>query len=56
MLACERGVFVNLGPPNGDMSSGRGCALGAFADMCMCLLLLFIKFLAVCAVCFVCVG
>ena len=32
--ACERGVFVNAGPQNGEMSSWPGCAPGVFVAIC----------------------
>ena len=32
--ACERGVFVNAGPQDGEMYSGRGCAFCVFTAIC----------------------
>ena len=32
---CERELFVNAGPHNGEMCSGRDCVLGVFAAMRM---------------------
>ena len=36
MWACERGVFVNVGPQNGEMCcSGRGFGFCVFVVICM---------------------
>ena len=32
--ACERGVFVNAGPQNGEMSSGPGCDRAVLVAIC----------------------
>ena len=39
--ACERGVFGNAGPQNGEMSSGRGLCPPAFLMLCSWVLRFF---------------
>ena len=46
VLACEMGVFVKVGPQNGEMcDTGRGCSFRVFAEISMSV---FLQLVAIC--------